>query len=166
MAALGATDVSFSIVKNKKLEDGRRIIQATLTFGDGAKTYPTGGIPISIGKLACPVVIDSFSFDDDGKSIYDFSYDKANSKLVLFSSGQHSHPLILKDASVVDGATTRVNAGTNLLGANTGADITVAGGGANGGVQLNATGLGGSKSELAASVAPAAQTLKVTVIGY
>lgn len=46
----------------------------------------------------------------------------------------HTHTLNLKDGAVVDGATTRVNAGTNLLGANTGSDITVAGGGANGGI--------------------------------
>lgn len=46
----------------------------------------------------------------------------------------HTHSLTLKNAAVADGATTRVNAGTNLLGANTGSDITVAGAGANGGV--------------------------------
>ncbi len=40
----------------------------------------------------------------------------------------------LKNGAVVDGTTTTVNAGTNLLGANTGSDITVAGGGANGGI--------------------------------
>lgn len=48
--------------------------------------------------------------------------------------GTHTHDLLLKDAAVADGATTRVNAGTNLLGANTGSNITVAGSGANGGV--------------------------------
>lgn len=48
--------------------------------------------------------------------------------------GNHTHDLLLKNAAVADGATTRVNAGTNLLGANTGSDITVAGAGANGGV--------------------------------
>lgn len=48
--------------------------------------------------------------------------------------GTHTHDLLLKNAAVADGATTRVNAGTNLLGANTGSDITVAGGGANGGI--------------------------------
>lgn len=46
----------------------------------------------------------------------------------------HTHNLLLKNAAVADGATTRVNAGTNLLGANTGSDITVTGAGANGGV--------------------------------
>lgn len=51
----------------------------------------------------------------------------------------HSHTLNLKNAAVADGATTRVNAGTNLLGANTGSDIAIAGAGANGGV-ANASG--------------------------
>lgn len=46
----------------------------------------------------------------------------------------HTHNLLLKNAAVSDGATTRVNAGSNLLGANTGSDITVTGSGANGGI--------------------------------
>ncbi len=48
----------------------------------------------------------------------------------------HTHDLLLKNAAVADNAGTRVNAGTNLLGANTGGDLTVAGGGANGGIVL------------------------------
>lgn len=48
--------------------------------------------------------------------------------------GTHTHDLLLKNAAVSDGATTRVNAGANLLGANTGGDLTVTGSGANGGV--------------------------------
>lgn len=48
----------------------------------------------------------------------------------------HTHDLLLKNAAVADGATTRVNAGANLLGANTGGDLTVTGGGANGGIVL------------------------------
>lgn len=47
----------------------------------------------------------------------------------------HTHDILYKNAAVADGATTRVNVGTNLLGANTGSDITVAGAGANGGVR-------------------------------
>lgn len=46
----------------------------------------------------------------------------------------HTHTFNLKNAAVADGATTRVNAGTNLIGANTGSDIAIAGAGANGGV--------------------------------
>lgn len=46
----------------------------------------------------------------------------------------HTHDLLLKNAAVADGATTRVNAGANLLGANTGGDLTITGSGANGGI--------------------------------
>lgn len=53
--------------------------------------------------------------------------------------GNHTHDLLLKNAAVSDGATTRVNAGANLLGANTGGDLTITGAGANGGV-VNASG--------------------------
>lgn len=52
----------------------------------------------------------------------------------------HTHDLLLKNAAVADGATTRVNAGANLLGANTGSDITVTGSGANGGVVATSAG--------------------------
>lgn len=163
MAGLAAADVTYSITKKKLLEDGRKIVQASITFGDGSKTYPTNGVPLTIGKLACPVVIDSISVEDLGTSGYNFSFDKTNKTLRLFQAASHSHNLSLKNAAVADGATTRVNAGTNLLGANTGSDITVAGGGANGGVAaVSAAGL----AELATSVAPAALTIKVTVIGY
>lgn len=61
----------------------------------------------------------------------------------------HTHSLHLNNADVVDGVTTRINAGTNLLGANTGADILIAGvastAGAGGIVQVAAgvTGSGG-----------------------
>ncbi|MES2347835.1 MAG: hypothetical protein V4641_09740 [Pseudomonadota bacterium] len=48
----------------------------------------------------------------------------------------HTHDLFLKNGAVVDGTTTTVNAGANLLGANTGGDLTVTGGGANGGIVL------------------------------
>lgn len=57
-----------------------------------------------------------------------------------FTGTAHSHDILFKDAAVVDGATTRVNVGTNLLGANTGGDITVAGAGANGGVRNTTAG--------------------------
>jgi hypothetical protein len=72
----------------------------------------------------------------------------------------HSHDLTLKNAAVSDGATTRVNAGTNLLGANTGSDITVAGGGVNGGVQTTSAGTPAGTVALAyASTAPADGTV-------
>lgn len=108
-------------------------------------SYPTGGEAISGKDVG---LFSIYGLEAIGVSTvagtapttgYTFQWDFKNGKLQVFSSGgsvgAHSHSLLLKNAAVVDGATTRVNAGTNLLGANTGSDITVAGGGANGGVQ-------------------------------
>jgi hypothetical protein len=168
MANIASTDVTYTITSQKKLEDSRKIVHATLAFGDGALTYPAGGIPVLKGSLGCPYNIDAFKIFDTGGSGYTYEFDKANSKIRIFQSAAaaaHSHNLTLKNAAVADGASARVNAGTNLLGANTGSDITIAGGGANGGIAtggaISAVGL----SEVS-TVAIAAQTIKVEVIGY
>lgn len=68
--------------------------------------------------------------------------------------GTHTHDLLLKNAAVSDGATTRVNAGSNLLGANTGSDITITGSGANGGVVAASAGTPAGTGSLAVA-APA-----------
>lgn len=75
---------------------------------------------------------------------YQYAYDTVNKKLLVYRIGvvagtvaaptftgdaltAHRHTLHLNQADVVDGAGTRVNAATNLLGANSGADVEVAG---------------------------------------
>lgn len=169
MADLASTDLTYTVSKIEKLEDGRKIVHATIAFGDGALTYPTGGVPILKGSFGCPTYIYSLDIFDKGGSGYDFAYDQTNQKLRMFQSAAqatHTHDLLLKDAAVADGATTRVNAGANLIGANTGSDITIAGGGANGGVVLGGAVAAAAGSELTNSVAPAAQSIKVMVIGY
>lgn len=76
----------------------------------------------------------------------------------------HTHTLYLANGAVSDGATTRVNAGTNLLGANTGSNISVAGiaaasGTAGGIVQASAGTPAGTVSLAYASTAPADGTV-------
>lgn len=162
MTALVASDVTVTILKARR-NNGFRYNKVSIAFGDGSKTYPAGGIPLNIGAFGCPVVLESLIVFDSVGSGFEAQYDSTNKKLRLFQSGAHSHALLLKNGAVADGATTRVNAGTNLLGANTGSDITVAGGGANGGVQSAAA---ASLSEFATGGAPAATTLKAEIIGW
>ena len=181
MANFVASDVTYTINKIKKLEDGRKIVNATLAFGNGVKTYAAGGVPILPGNLGCPNVIDSFAFAGTPTVGYGFQYDYATQSLMLLttefaahthSTPAHAHDLLLKNAVVADGATTSVNAGANLLGANTGADITVSGGGASGGVQTLVAGVSGSTGPTVnnlvepVAVAIAAQSVNVVVIGY
>lgn len=158
MANIAATDITVTILNRRRSDKVRN--NCKLVFGDGVLTYPAGGVPISKAKLGCPNVIESLVIYDRTTG-YGWAYDATNEKLVAMQTGSHSHPLTLKNAAVADGATTRVNAGTNLLGANTGSDITVAGGGANGGV-----GASTATSAEPSGIAIAAQTLKIEVVGW
>lgn len=166
MADIAAGDVTYAILNNRRLGDSRVSVRASLAFGDGALTYPANGIPITKGKLGCPNVIESLFIVDQGASGYKFQYDQSAEKLIIMQAPArtHTHDLFLRDAAVADGATTRVNAGANLLGANTGANLTVTGGGANGGIV--STTLAAAALSEASTVAIAAQTIEVEVIGW
>lgn len=166
MADLAGTDITYTQLSAEEGNKNGRVRVFTLAFGDGALTYPAGGVPVTKASLGCPNNIDSLIVFDKGTSGYEWSYDRTNLKLVALQAPvqTHSHSLSLKNAAVADGATTRVNAGTNLLGANTGSDITVAGGGANGGV-ASAT-LAAAVLTQPSTIAIAAQVLKVRVVGY
>jgi hypothetical protein len=162
MTALVASNVTVTLIQQRRIE-ARKHNKVQIAFGNGTLTYPAGGIPILGGAFGCPVNLESVVvYDSAGAGIH-AEFDYTNQKLRLFNSAAHSHSLLLKNASVVDGTTTRVNAGTNLLGANTGSDITVAGGGANGGVQQAAA---ADLSEFATGFAVPATTLKAEIIGW
>lgn len=162
MSNLVAGSVTYTIKNLRRLGNSKVHNRVQLAFGDSTLTYPAGGIPISIGKLGCPNVVESMTIVDQGTSGYQFQYDSVNAKLVVVQSGSHTHNLLLKNAAVADGASARVNAGANLLGANTGADLTVTGSGANGGIVATTIGAGAEAS----TVAIAAQTIIVEVIGW
>jgi len=164
MPNLVATDITVTVV-NDDLTGGtahKRRLVCKLAFGDSVLTYPSGGVPVSIGNLGCPNVIESLKVFDSGTSGYRWTYDTANKKLVAIQGASHTHDLLLKNAAVADSAGARVNSGTNLLGANTGTDLTVTGGGANGGVVLSGAVLGSQPS----TVAITAQTLYCEVTGW
>lgn len=169
MADLAAGDVTYTLL-NQRIVDGspsRKLNRVRMAFGNSSLTVPANGIPISKGKLGCPVVIESMIVVDQGTSGYVFQYDQSAEKLVVMRAPAqtHTHDLFLRDnAAGADDATTRVNAGANVLGANTGANITVTGGGANGGI-VSATLAAAALSE-ASALAIAAQTIEVEVLGY
>ena len=155
---------SYTIVgKQKKLEDGRRINVAQVIMGNATDTYPAGGLALAGGKLGCPVNVDVVNVIDDGSAGISWKYDSVALKMRAFVTGSHAHDLLLKDGAVVDGTTTRANAGTNLLGANTGSNITVAGGGANGGVVLKSD---VKLTEASTSFVLPTHTILIEVIGY
>src|ERR1700720_4434550 len=107
MANLQASDVSYTNLKRKKIEDNRKIVQANISFGDGVKLYPPGGIPILGKMLDCPVVIDSFLIDDmNAGSSQLIKHDSVNNTLRIYNVGQASS-LTLPAGSPVMGTVSK-----------------------------------------------------------
>jgi hypothetical protein len=109
----------------------------------GSATVGIPGVPVApivtvVGNPTASIANSNIAQNAGAQLMLQFS--SVSSTFTGSALAAHSHALLLKNAAVSDGATTRVNAGTNLLGANTGSDITVAGGGANGGVQTTSAG--------------------------
>jgi|SRR6185312_251165 len=74
--------------KRKNMSDNRHIVNATLTFGDGSTTYPSGGIPLPGKLLGCPYTVDSLVFvDADNGSTKLFKYDAVNQKVRIYVEG-------------------------------------------------------------------------------
>lgn len=165
MANLAAGDVTYTILNKRKLDDGRKMNRVRLAFGDGTATVPAGGIPLTIGKLGCPTVVESLIVVDQGTSGYKFQYDQSAVKLVVMQSPAqtHDHDVLLIGNLTFD-ATLGLNSAT--VGTNTGANVTLNGANSatTGGV-LSETLAAAALSE-ASTVAIAAQTIEVEVIGW
>lgn len=164
MADIAASDVTVTILNRRLGPGGRQSVNATLAFGDGALTYPAGGIPITKGKLGCPNAIESLVVYDSGTSGYKWTYDRTNQKLVAIQSPAHAHDLLIKGGQAA--ATTNVAAhyATDILGKEAATDATILGADSatKGGVMSAAAAAGSQPS----AVAIAAQSLKVEVIGW
>ncbi len=133
----------------------------TIAFDDN---YPTGGEVLTPADLAMSA-FDSVQIEP--KAGYTFTFDYANNKVLAYvaPAQTHTHNLLLKNAAVADSAGARVNAGANLLGANTGGDLTVTGGGANGGI-VSTTLAAAAQTEVAAATNLATLTgVRVRAIG-
>jgi hypothetical protein len=167
MADIAAGDVAYTIIKVRKLNGNpsRKMNRVKLVFGNGALTYPAAGIPISIGKLGCPVDVESLAIVDKGTSGYSFMYDQSAKKLVMFQSPAQTHA---HDMFILGGQTHDATLGLNVasLGKNAATNITLNGANSatTGGV-VSAT-LAAAASVEPSAVAIAAQTIEVEVIGW
>lgn len=128
----------------------QKLVTATLAFDS---SYPTGGEQISasafgLSRFSRIMLRPTGAAAGGAGYVFDatISADGTTAKILVVQSAgftpagtnsapsftgsalaAHRHTFFLNNAEVADGATTRVNAGTNLLGANTGSDISVAG---------------------------------------
>lgn len=167
MADLAVGDVTYTILK-KRIYNSRRHILVQLAFGDGALTYPAGGIPLSKGNLGCPNDVESLVVVGQGTSGYKFQYIRSTNKLVMVQSPVRTHA---HDLKIIGGqaATTTNELGhyaTDILGKEAATDATIAkaDSATKGGV-ISETLAAAALSE-ASTVAIAAQTIEVEVIGW
>lgn len=85
MAAIGASDVSYAVSFRKKKESSQVEQVVAISFGDGVKTYPAGGIPLTKGQMGCPNVIVSAEMVDAGSADgFIYKYDLANNKIRIY----------------------------------------------------------------------------------
>lgn len=168
MADVAASDVAYTLQEGTQAaspSDPKYKAVFKLVFGDGALTYPSGGVPLTKGKLGCPASIVSFKILDGGAaSGMIVKYDYANQKLRLFNSlSGHTHDFKVMGSQAAAG-TDALSAKTLTLGKEAATNITIAGANSAtlGGVVAAAAALG---AELG-NVAFAAITMYVEVAGY
>lgn len=165
MADIAAADVTYTVLNQRKLSDSRSMNRVRLAFGNGSLTVPAGGIPLTIGKMGCPTVVESLVVVDQGTSGYRFQYDQSEKKLVVMQAPAQTHD---HDMFILGGQTHDATLGLNAssLGKNAATNITLNG--------ANSATTGGVLSETlaaaalsqATAVAIAAQTIEVEVIGW
>jgi hypothetical protein len=86
MPSIAVTDVTHTVVRTQVMGQApRKVVSATLTFGDGALTYPAGGVPLDKTKLGCPNIIESVDLVDAGSADgFIYKYDLANNKIRIY----------------------------------------------------------------------------------
>lgn len=85
MAAIAAGDLTYTITKKRKEDSGHNIFNITLAFGDGALTYPSGGVPLTAAKMGCPnSIISCLLVSPASANGYMYKYDLANNKLRIY----------------------------------------------------------------------------------
>ena len=86
MPDLAATDVTTTLLTERRLGDHRVSNRIRLAFGDGALTVPAGGIPMTKGDMGCPTTIESLHVVDKGTSGFIFYWDQSAEKMVVWQS--------------------------------------------------------------------------------
>lgn len=153
MTALAATDVTITLAaQNVDVTDGvKRMCLPTIAFGDGALTYPTGGVPLPvIGNFGMKRELQRLLIQQPSANGFVYKYDAENHKIKIFTQGLTTGETAA--AAAADGALALDSTGTEGT-----AQIS--------GTAAETTYDLGGMIELPATVAPAAVSLPCLAIG-
>jgi len=107
MADIAASDVTVTVIEERRVQKDRRNL-VSIAFGDGALTYPLGGVPMpAFGQFAMRRNLSHLIFSDAASGNgYVPKWDYTNNKIKLFESGTASAPLDEADATDTPAAMT------------------------------------------------------------
>lgn len=92
MGALTSADVTVTVAsRNREIAGGgagKNITLATIAFGDGAKTYPTGGVPLpDKSQFGYLKEIAAGFIEGPPANGFVYKFDQANHKVKIFTQG-------------------------------------------------------------------------------
>lgn len=166
MANIAASDVTYTIKNLRTLGNSRKQNRIQLAFGNSTLTVAAGGIPLTIGKMGCPNVVESLVVVAQGTSGYKFQYIQSTACLVVMQlpALAHQHNVTITKGAAgsgldltlsADAATATINnnniASTQTLTTNT---------------PIVSKSPGSVALSEASTLAIAAQTIEVEVIGW
>ena len=114
MPDLASSDVTYTINNREQADGGLIRNQVTIAFGDGALTYPSGGVPLDANKMGLPVgeirslKIVERNLAADG---FDIDYDKSANKLLMY---KYDYDAVADGGAITLVATTDTPAATSL----------------------------------------------------
>ncbi len=173
MADIASSDVTYTQTSKSIGESGYRTFNFTLAFGNSTLTYPSGGVPLVAGNLGCPNQIRSFVISDPGSANGNvYKYDITNNKIRIYR-GAGFTPAGTVAAPTFTGSplgthTHTIPSGTDGAGGTSGATSGGTPAGTNSAPVFTGTAVvaGALIEFVAATTAPAATTLYVTVTGW
>ncbi len=153
MTALASTNVTVSVsVRNRDIIPAgpKRVQIASVTFGDGSLTYPTGGVPLpAIGVFGFNKLIE-FGLIEQPINGFFYKFDRTNHKIVIYTQG------------ITTGSTGAGALANGAYAENSAAAETV--------VRFSNTAIDttydfGPLKEMAAAIAPASATMLLMLFG-
>ena len=156
MADLTASDVAVSVPTNDRDIGGGGVFKnlslASITFGDGAKTYPSGGVPLpAIGHFGLKRQLQLLLIQQPVANGFVYKYDAENNKIKIFTQGFSTGATAAGAAE--NGALVKNSAGTEATAPRMPKTA------------INTIYDMGGLIELPTTIAPAAVTLKALAIG-
>jgi|SRR5712672_38135 len=101
MVALTAANVTVTVEK-RVIESQRKRNRVKVVFGDGALTYPTGGVPMPVkGIFGMVRELEALSFYDPASANgFVYKYDRTNNKMLIYVEQAVGTNTPLAEASV------------------------------------------------------------------